>query len=194
MLLKKGTGKLAKLDDRQVAGKTGTTDDVRDIWFTGFTPDTATTIWMGNDSNSGLKNVFSSNCAQLWGIFSKEYYKLKHIPASQFVPPDNISNTKVKIDNKEKKTDQSLPKIIKDQNTDKPLRKKASKKQHSDNINPDELNEISKNISKHNRKNHEKSYHYRPDQKASEDDSLDTDKVRPEPGEPPRFPVMKKTH
>ncbi|MFH0702582.1 MAG: transglycosylase domain-containing protein [bacterium] len=87
-VVEKGTGKLAKLNDRVVAGKTGTTDDVRDIWFTGFTPDTVTTIWMGNDQNTELKGVFSSNCAQLWGMFSKEYYKAKNIPPQYFIQPD----------------------------------------------------------------------------------------------------------
>lgn len=83
-VVEKGTGKQAKLDDRTVAGKTGTTDNVRDIWFTGFTPDTVTTIWMGNDENQKLHGVFSSNCAQLWKIFSEKYYKVKDISPRYF--------------------------------------------------------------------------------------------------------------
>ncbi|MEI8388493.1 MAG: PBP1A family penicillin-binding protein [bacterium] len=83
-VVEKGTGKSAKLEDRQVAGKTGTTDSVKDIWFNGFTPDTATTIWMGNDENQTLSGVFSSNCAVLWNKFSTEYYKIKKIPPEPF--------------------------------------------------------------------------------------------------------------
>lgn len=80
----KGTAQAAKLDDRKVAGKTGTTDNVKDIWFNGYTPDTVTTIWLGNDLNIPMRGVFSSNCAELWSKFSKEYYRLKRIPPSDF--------------------------------------------------------------------------------------------------------------
>jgi penicillin-binding protein 1A len=85
-----------------VAGKTGTTDDVKDIWFSGFTPDTATVIWMGNDSNTKLYGVFSSNCAQLWATFSKQYYKVKDIPPRYFNLPDKVKGKDTsKADNKQ---------------------------------------------------------------------------------------------
>ena len=87
-VVEKGTGKNAKLDDRTIAGKTGTTDDIRDIWFTGFTPDTVTTVWVGNDKNTKLHGLFSSNCAEIWKNFSTEYYKVKNIPPRYFTPPD----------------------------------------------------------------------------------------------------------
>lgn len=98
-VVEKGTGKLAKLPDREVAGKTGTTDDIKDIWFTGFTPDTVTAIWFGNDENTGLKGVFSSNCAQLWGIYMKEYYDIKSLPTRFFpvyqdIKPINVNKIK----------------------------------------------------------------------------------------------------
>ena len=87
-VVEKGTGRSAKLEGRQVAGKTGTTDSVKDIWFNGYTPDTATVIWMGNDKNQALGGVFSSNCAILWNKFSTEYYKVRNIPAETFPIPD----------------------------------------------------------------------------------------------------------
>jgi len=40
--------------DRWVAGKTGTTNDERDIWFIGATPGLTATVWIGNDDNSSL--------------------------------------------------------------------------------------------------------------------------------------------
>jgi penicillin-binding protein 1A len=42
-----GTGTRASLPDREVAGKTGTTDDHADAWFVGYTPDVSTAVWMG---------------------------------------------------------------------------------------------------------------------------------------------------
>ncbi len=86
-VVEKGTGKNAQLEGRQIAGKTGTTDDFKDIWFTGFTPDKVTTIWMGNDENNSLRGVWSSNCATLWKNFSKEYYTQKTIIAESFRLP-----------------------------------------------------------------------------------------------------------
>ena len=42
-----GTGTRARLSDRSVAGKTGTTDEHADAWFIGYTPDVSTAVWMG---------------------------------------------------------------------------------------------------------------------------------------------------
>jgi penicillin-binding protein 1A len=44
-----GTGTMARLGDREVAGKTGTSQDYRDAWFVGFTADLATGVWVGYD-------------------------------------------------------------------------------------------------------------------------------------------------
>lgn len=69
-----GTGVNAKLKDRIVAGKTGTTDDVRDIWFMGFTPDMVAGVWFGHPANKPLKFVFSSNAAKAWQEFATDFY------------------------------------------------------------------------------------------------------------------------
>jgi hypothetical protein len=62
-----GTGKAARLPDRPVAGKTGTTQDSRDAWFIGFSADYVTTVWMGNDDNSPMKKITGGMApAQLW--------------------------------------------------------------------------------------------------------------------------------
>ncbi len=42
-----GTGKRAALDDRPVAGKTGTTENYGDAWFVGYTPQLAVAVWVG---------------------------------------------------------------------------------------------------------------------------------------------------
>eukprot|EP00976_Prorocentrum_cordatum_P031887 648196-Prorocentrum_minimum.AAC.1 len=39
------------------AGKTGTSDDCRDAWFAGFTPDLTTTVWVGMDDFRSLPGV-----------------------------------------------------------------------------------------------------------------------------------------
>lgn len=49
-----GTGHLAKALGLVVAGKTGTSNDGRDVWFVGATPDYVIAVWIGNDNNDSM--------------------------------------------------------------------------------------------------------------------------------------------
>jgi penicillin-binding protein 1A len=54
-VIQEGTARGARrLGRDDLAGKTGTTNDLRDAWFAGFNPDVVTTVWMGFDDNSPL--------------------------------------------------------------------------------------------------------------------------------------------
>jgi penicillin-binding protein 1A len=62
-----GTGRAARLPGRDVAGKTGTTNDYRDAWFIGYVPDLVTTVWLGNDDNSAMKKITGGGApARIW--------------------------------------------------------------------------------------------------------------------------------
>jgi penicillin-binding protein 1A len=52
-----GTGKAAALDNREVAGKTGTSQDYRDAWFIGFTAEYVCGVWIGNDDGKPMKRA-----------------------------------------------------------------------------------------------------------------------------------------
>jgi penicillin-binding protein 1A len=52
-----GTGRRAQLDDREVGGKTGTTNGYKDAWFIGFTGNLVAATWFGNDDDSPMKNM-----------------------------------------------------------------------------------------------------------------------------------------
>lgn len=63
-----GTGQAAQLPDRPVAGKTGTSEKARDLWFVGFVPQLVTGVWLGNDDNYPTWSA-SSTAAYVWNRF-----------------------------------------------------------------------------------------------------------------------------
>ena len=66
-VVENGTGTRARLDDRLVAGKTGTTPAARDAWFVGFTADYVAGVWMGYDDNTPLEGVTGGGWpAEFW--------------------------------------------------------------------------------------------------------------------------------
>ena len=65
-----GTGRMARLDNREAAGKTGTSQDYRDAWFVGYTGNLVTGVWVGNDDNSPTKRVTGGQLpALIWKSF-----------------------------------------------------------------------------------------------------------------------------
>lgn len=62
-----GTGTAAAIG-KPAAGKTGTTDDNKDAWFVGYTPDIVTAVWIGDDTGShSLGEVYGGTIpAQIW--------------------------------------------------------------------------------------------------------------------------------
>lgn len=58
-VIEDGTGTQAGLTDRDNAGKTGTTDERKDAWFVGYTPNLSTAVWVGDDvgEKRGMFNI-----------------------------------------------------------------------------------------------------------------------------------------
>lgn len=69
-----GTGTPAQLPDRAVAGKTGTSEQARDLWFIGFIPQMVAGVWLGNDDNYPTWGS-SATAAYAWGEFMREVTK-----------------------------------------------------------------------------------------------------------------------
>ena len=93
-----GTGAQAKISGLEIAGKTGTADQSRDIWFIGFTPDTVTAVWAGNDKNKKASGYATGGAilAGLWKQYMVEYYKINPTSPSKF--PDPLPTKKFLVD------------------------------------------------------------------------------------------------
>ena len=80
---KYGTAKrLAKQLPLQVAGKTGTSDDLRDSWFAGFSGDVMAVVWTGFDDNRPTTLTGSSGAMKIWkNLFTDVAYKPYQLPA-----------------------------------------------------------------------------------------------------------------
>jgi len=92
----RGTGRRAmKLGRKDLAGKTGTTNDQRDAWFNGYTPDLVTTAWVGFDQLKPLGNKEYASRAALpvWMDFMK--VALAGKPERQQARPDGLVTMKI---------------------------------------------------------------------------------------------------
>ncbi|MCL4558409.1 MAG: PBP1A family penicillin-binding protein [Deltaproteobacteria bacterium] len=89
-VVKHGTGWRAGALGRPAAGKTGTTEDNRDAWFIGFTPDLTAGVWVGFDDNRslGIGEVGGNAAAPIWLDFMKN--AVAPYPDSDFPIPPNI--------------------------------------------------------------------------------------------------------
>ena len=88
----RGTGTAAVTGlNRQVAGKTGTTQDFNDAWFAGFTPDLVTVVWIGFDNPASLgdKETGAIVAAPVWHDFMAA--ALQSRPNLKFVPPPGVT-------------------------------------------------------------------------------------------------------
>ena len=101
-VVESGTGTKARLGNRPAAGKTGTSQEWRDAWFVGYTPQLATAVWMGAPVGQvemrnvgGIRVTGGSYPAQTWGAFMREALKLERI--AQFPAPDPRLIGKAKV-------------------------------------------------------------------------------------------------
>ena len=90
-----GTGKRAALDDRPVAGKTGTTENYGDAWFVGYTPQLAVAVWVGYPNKlvpmltefNGDPVAGGTFPALIWKTFMQRALRHMHEPPQFFPSP-----------------------------------------------------------------------------------------------------------
>ena len=101
-----GTGTRAKIG-RPAAGKTGTTQEYRDAWFVGYTPDLVASVWVGfadaqreMTSVHGRKVTGGSFPAEIWAAFMKE--ALKDRKKADFPRPEGLSTLSICLESGQK--------------------------------------------------------------------------------------------
>lgn len=103
-----GTGKAANIA-QNVAGKTGTTNDYRDAWFVGYTPDIVTGVWLGNDDNSKLPGITGGALpARVFADYMKT--AIQNFPTSVFDYPmmnGATTSSPIKLDDVVETVDES---------------------------------------------------------------------------------------
>lgn len=91
-VVQRGTGGAARALNRPIAGKTGTSQNHRDTWFIGMTPNIAAGAWMGYDDDTAQESgkwTGGGTVAPWWTAIMQEV--LKDEPATDFTVPDGIS-------------------------------------------------------------------------------------------------------
>jgi penicillin-binding protein 1A len=90
-VVQRGTGTAAKVLGREdVAGKTGSTNDFRDAWFSGLGGNLVTTVWVGRDDfrSLGYREYGGRAALPIWIDYMR--VALKDVPIASNDPPDGM--------------------------------------------------------------------------------------------------------
>ena len=92
----RGTATAAKVLERaDIGGKTGSTNDHRDAWFSGFGGDLVTTVWVGKDNfeSLGYREYGGKAALPIWINYMRE--ALKDVPLADATPPTGLVTVSV---------------------------------------------------------------------------------------------------
>src|SRR5690606_6109082 len=95
-VVQRGTGTAAKVLGREdVAGKTGSTNDHRDAWFSGFGGDVVTTVWVGRDDfrSLGYREYGGKAALPIWIDYMRVALEGRPVAANE--PPDGMVKVSV---------------------------------------------------------------------------------------------------
>ncbi len=97
VLMTGGTGAhLAALVQRPAAGKTGTTQELKDAWFVGYTPELVTAVYLGYDQPEKPVGAGGKVAGPIWANFTRE--ALKEVPVKDFNQPTGITSANICLD------------------------------------------------------------------------------------------------
>lgn len=88
-VVSKGTGTAAKLSGYVAAGKTGTTTNTRDLWFSGYTPYLTASVWSGYDDNQEIEGS-SSYHKVIWKKVMQRIHDTMKYESISFEMPESV--------------------------------------------------------------------------------------------------------
>lgn len=91
-VVENGSGRNAKVAGIEIAGKTGTTNDSIDAWFTGYTPEIQAIIWYGNDNHKPMRSTEGGarSAAPVFKKFIQDYIKIYPDTKRTFTVPPGV--------------------------------------------------------------------------------------------------------
>jgi penicillin-binding protein 1A len=95
-VIQQGTGQRAKALGRPAAGKTGTTNELKDAWFIGYTPSMLAGVWVGHDDHNrslGARETGGVAACPIWLYFMEDWLKDK--PIESFSIPPGVVFAKI---------------------------------------------------------------------------------------------------
>jgi len=164
-VVQNGTGRPAQLD-RPVAGKTGTTDEARDLWFIGYIPQIVTGVWLGNDDNKPTWGS-SGSAADTWHEFMEKV--VKEIPVEKFPERPKLEGRKGTIKAKPVKAKRIInrPVTSNDQQVDEENSSRSYRRRRSQQVTSDDNS--SEETSSRRRRNRRR--YYQQEQQQQEETS-----------------------
>lgn len=96
-VVKRGTGSRARVNGVEIAGKTGTTNNIKDAWFCGFAPDIEAIVWYGRDDNTqiGSNEFGGAVAAPVFSDFLTQVLKINPELRRTFTKPKNVFSRKI---------------------------------------------------------------------------------------------------
>jgi penicillin-binding protein 1A len=97
-VIEHGTGQRVRALGRPAAGKTGTTNDLNDAWFIGYTPNLLTGVWVGYDQKTplGKQETGARAASPIWLYFMSEAVQGK--PVTDFSAPEGVVFAKIDLE------------------------------------------------------------------------------------------------
>jgi penicillin-binding protein 1A len=94
-VVERGTAKYASTLGRPTAGKTGTSANYRDVWFTGFTTDLVAGVWIGRDDSTPIGDKITGGgvAVPIWVDFMQKAHPAT--PVRDFPVPPDVSFARV---------------------------------------------------------------------------------------------------